>query len=92
MIAVIAITCHGNTEIFFRMKGHTYLKEFSIAISDISNLVVSVIDAVQNAGFDDSPQLAMEAKSEEEAAFFVLLLILFCNRTTLMYVFSWRLY
>ena len=70
MIAVIAITCHGNTEIFFRMKGHTYLKEFSIAISDISNLVVSVIDAVQNAGFDDSPQLAMEAKSEEEAAFF----------------------
>ncbi len=51
-IAVIAITCHGNTEIFFRMKGHTYLKEFSIDISDISNLVVSVIDAVQNAGFD----------------------------------------
>ena len=51
-IAVIAIACNGNTEKFFRMKGNTYLTELSINISNISDIVVSVIKAVQNAGFD----------------------------------------
>lgn len=51
-IGVIAIACHGNIERFFKMKGHTYLKELSLDFSDISDIVASVIEAVQIAGFD----------------------------------------
>ena len=51
-IAVIVIACRGRVERFFRMKGHTYLEEFSIDISKLSEVVASVISAVNDAGFD----------------------------------------
>lgn len=51
-IAVIVIACRGNAERFFRMKGYTYLAESSVNISKISEIVESVILAVQEAGFD----------------------------------------
>ena len=50
-IGVIAIACRGNVERFFEMKGHTYLTELSLDISNISTIVESVIGAVKDAGF-----------------------------------------
>lgn len=53
-IAVILIICHANTERFFRMKGHTYLADFSIDMAKISDTVEAVINAVRSAGYDSS--------------------------------------
>ncbi len=50
-IGVIAIACRGNVERFFEMKGHTYLTELSLDISNISAIVEAVIGAVKEAGF-----------------------------------------
>ena len=51
-LAIIAVLSHGDSERFFRLKGHTYLKEFSVDYSRISQLVEEVIGTVCDAGFD----------------------------------------
>lgn len=51
-IILTLILSRGSSERYFRMKGHTYLKEFSIDITKISQTVESVIKAVVDAGFD----------------------------------------
>lgn len=51
-LVLIAVMSRLNSERFFRMKGHTYLKEFSIEPDQLSQTVESVIKAVGDAGFD----------------------------------------
>ena len=53
-ILVIVFMSRGNSEKFFRMKGVTYLKEFSIDFSQITGTVENVIRAVGDAGFDST--------------------------------------
>ncbi len=53
-ILVIVFMSRGNSEKFFKMKGHTYLKEFSLDLSQISDIVGSVIKVVGDAGFDST--------------------------------------
>ena len=53
-IAVILYLCRGNIERYFRMKGQTYLAEFSVDMTKISDTVASVIRAVHDAGFDST--------------------------------------
>ena len=51
-LALIAIMSRLNSEKFFRMKGHTYLQEFSVDLNKLSQTVDSVRNAVSDAGFD----------------------------------------
>ena len=51
-LAVIAAMSRMNSEKFFRMKGHTYLQEFSVDVNKLSQTVDSVRKAVSDAGFD----------------------------------------
>ena len=51
-LALIAIMSRLNSEKFFRMKGHTYLQEFSVDADKLSQTVDSVRKAVGDAGFD----------------------------------------
>lgn len=53
-ILTIVFMSHGNSEKFFKMKGQTYLKEFSIDYSRISDIVAAVIKAVSDAGVDST--------------------------------------
>ncbi|MDO4982112.1 MAG: MATE family efflux transporter [Eubacteriales bacterium] len=51
-LALIAILSRLNSERFFRMKGHTYLQEFSVDVDQLSHTVDCVRKAVGDAGFD----------------------------------------
>lgn len=51
-LAVIAVMSRMNFEKFFRMKGHTYLQEFSVDVKKLSQTVDSVRKAVSDAGFN----------------------------------------
>lgn len=51
-LAVIAVMSRMNSEKFFRMKGHTYLQEFSVDVNKLSQTVDSVRKAVSDAGLE----------------------------------------
>ncbi|MDO5444169.1 MAG: MATE family efflux transporter [Eubacteriales bacterium] len=63
-LALIAVLSRFDSERFFRMKGHTYLEQFSVELSALSQTVDSVRKAVRDAGFDsiiaDKTGLAIE--------------------------------
>lgn len=51
-LGILAVISRGNSERFFRMKGHTYLMEFSIDPSELSDIVQAVIRVVSEAGLE----------------------------------------
>lgn len=51
-VAIIAIISRGSSEKFFRIKGYTFMKEFSVDMSKLHETVDSVRKSVVDAGFN----------------------------------------